>query len=330
MDNLANKYRPKSWAEVVGQPSIISILSRQVTMKIFKQAYLFVGKAGCGKTSVARIMANSLNNDCGDIIEIDAASNNGIDSIRALINDAQQSPIDCDYKVYVIDECHQLTRAAWDAALKLIEEPPTTAIFIFCTTNPNKIPETIMSRMQRFDFKAVDYTTIADRLEYICNEELDVVYERVALERLAIMANGCVRAAIQMLGQCLDSGNALNLDCVENTLGVVKYDYLMQISNSIINSDLVASLNVLNLIKSTSSNMLQVYDQILEFMVEYLIYIKTNNKNYSKIPNDICEKLVAHRNIEFMQARLLAFRPNANDDNSELLLKTILMEVCGN
>ena len=122
--------------------------------KLWHNAYLFCGPAGCGKTTAARIFANEINNGEGSPIEIDAASNNGVDNIRALITDAQQSAIDCEYKIYIIDEVHMLTTAAWNAALKLIEEPPLNTVFIFCTTNPEKIPDTYYLRVQRFDFFA--------------------------------------------------------------------------------------------------------------------------------------------------------------------------------
>ena len=329
MDNLANKYRPKSWAEIIGQQAVISVLSRQIATKTFKQSYLFVGRAGCGKTSVARIFGDTLNGEGSDIIEIDAASNNGINNIRALITDAQQSAIGCDYKVYVIDECHQLTRAAWDAALKLIEEPPESSIFIFCTTNPNKIPETIMSRVQRFDFKSVDFMTIADRLEYVCNEEANIQYDRAALERIALMSGGCVRAGVQMLGQCIDSGLAVNLDNVESVLGVVKYDYLIRLLACLANKDLESSLNVLNLIKSTNSELIQIYDQMLEFFVEYAILCNTKNSNCCTIPKDICEKLIINVNLsDNLVNRFLMFRQYIDNNNVELMLKNLFMEIC--
>ena len=170
--SLACKYRPKSFEECVGQPVVVSVLSRQIATKTFKSAYLFVGASGCGKTSVARIMASEINNRQSDPIEIDAASNNGIDNVRAIISDARQTSLDSDYKVYILDECHAFSNQAWQALLKLIEEPPYNTIFIFCTTNPDKIPDTIMTRVQRFDFNKISNKDIVDRLEFILNEEI--------------------------------------------------------------------------------------------------------------------------------------------------------------
>ncbi|MDO5305962.1 MAG: AAA family ATPase, partial [bacterium] len=193
--SLANITRPKSWNEVIGQPTVISILQRQVATKRWKNAYLFCGAHGCGKTTVARIFANAINDGSGFPIEIDGASNNGVDSIRAIINDAQQVSLECDFKVYIIDECHMITSAGWNAALKLIEEPPVGTVFIFCTTNPEKLPGTILSRVQRFDFKKVSSRDITNHLEYLLNEYAKCNYEKEALDVIASNADGHVRDA---------------------------------------------------------------------------------------------------------------------------------------
>ena len=164
---LATKYRPTTFDDVVGQDSTKIILQQQLETGEFKNAYLFVGSAGTGKTTCARIFADEINKHEGTPIELDAASNNGVDDVRNIIQQAKTKSLDSEYKVFIIDECHSLSNTAWQAFLKLIEEPPAKSIFIFCTTNPEKIPKTILSRVQRFDFKRISQDGIVDRLDYI-------------------------------------------------------------------------------------------------------------------------------------------------------------------
>ena len=150
-ESLAVKYRPRTFADLCGQSSVVKILTRQIETGEFKNAVLFNGASGCGKTTIARIIANMINNGVGEPIEIDAASNSSVDNVRQIIHDAQERSIDSKYKIYIIDECHSLSNQAWQAFLKCIEEPPKYTIFIFCTTDPQKIPETIKNRVQRLD-----------------------------------------------------------------------------------------------------------------------------------------------------------------------------------
>lgn len=326
---LALKFRPHSFAEVVGQPAIVSILSRQVFTKSWKNTYLFCGPHGCGKTTVARIMANEINHGQGEPIEIDGASNNGIDSIRALINDAQQSSIDCDYKIYVIDECQNLTKAAWDASLKLIEEPPLNAVFIFCTTNPDKIPGTIMSRVQRFDFKRVSKNVIADRLEFIMNEECHSNYQRAALERIAVQSNGHVRDAIQMLEKCLDVDSNVTLELVETTLGLVKYDVLIKSLEALFSKDLSTSITLFNNVKSTSADLCSFYDSLIDFAIDSAVYAQTRSITSTNIPKDFENSLISDVIFtSLLVDRLMTYRKYLNTSNAESMIKTVLIEMC--
>lgn len=169
--SLAVKWRPKDWEDLTEQEYIKIILQNQITTQTIKNAYLFCGPAGCGKTTSARIFANKINDNKGLPIEIDAASNNGVEQVRTIIEDAKFKPLDSNYKIYIMDECHMLSTGAWNAMLKLLEEPPKTTIFILCTTDPQKIPATILSRVQRFDFCKISQQGIIDRLEYILNQE---------------------------------------------------------------------------------------------------------------------------------------------------------------
>ena len=168
---LAVKYRPKTWDEVSEQSSTKIILQQQLESGEVKNAYLFCGPAGCGKTTCARIFANDINKGEGNPIELDAASNNGVDDVRNIIQQAKTKSINSEYKIFIIDECHALSNSAWQAMLKIIEEPPAKSIFIFCTTNPERIPKTILSRVQRYDFNRISTEGIVNRLKYILEQE---------------------------------------------------------------------------------------------------------------------------------------------------------------
>ena len=280
MEALAVKYRPKSFVEVVGQNTVISILSAQIENDTFKNSYLFVGPSGCGKTTVARMFANYVNNDEGEPIEINGASNNGVDNIRNIIVDSQQSAIDSKYKVYIIDECHQLTKAAWDASLKLIEEPPSNAIFIFCTTNSNKIPETIMTRVQRFDFKRISLDEISNRLEYILNEEFydDVKVETRALRLIAKRSNGLMRDAITMLDKCISYSKEITLENVEKVIGQTNIQTLFNITNSLFEGD-NKYIEYTNELITNNTNMLNVIDDFLQLALDMSLFKKMNDKS---------------------------------------------------
>ena len=165
---LAVKYRPKTFGDLTEQSAIKIILEQQIETKSFQHAYLFTGPSGCGKTTSARIFANRINDGKGNPIEIDAASNSGVDNIRNIIEDAKRKSLDSEYKVFIVDECHSLSSGSWQALLKLLEEPPKFTIFILCTTNPEKIPATIMSRVQRYQFNKISTIGIVKRLEEIC------------------------------------------------------------------------------------------------------------------------------------------------------------------
>lgn len=168
---LAVKYRPNNWNDVCEQYSVRIILQQQLETNSFQHAYLFCGSSGTGKTTCARIFADEINNHEGTPIELDAASNSGVEDVRNIIQQAKTKSLDSEYKVFIVDECHSLSNTAWQAFLKLIEEPPAKSIFIFCTTNPEKIPKTILSRVQRYTFNRISQDGIVTRLISILENE---------------------------------------------------------------------------------------------------------------------------------------------------------------
>lgn len=246
--DLAVQYRPREFKDVVGQEAITKILEAQIENNDIKHSYIFAGPSGDGKTTTARIFANELNDGKGGIIEIDGASNNGVDNIRDLRDSCQFKPIGSRYKVYIIDECHMLSIGAFNGLLKTLEEPPEHCVFILCTTDPQKIPATIISRCQRFDFRRISTELIADRLKYIVeNENITMTLNHTETEEdikailvdndvynyIARLSNGGMRRAITMLETCINYPGVLSVEVASNILGVASDDVVYELYKAV-------------------------------------------------------------------------------------------------
>lgn len=237
--NLATKYRPKKFNDIVCQDNVKIVLQNQIDTNEFKQAYLFCGSAGTGKTTSARIFANEINKGEGRIVEIDGASNNGVDNIRNLIDNCKMKSLDGTYKVFIIDEVHMLSIGAFNALLKILEEPPKGTIFILCTTDPQKIPATILSRVQRFDFKRIPTQRIMNRLTYIIEKENQTRTEQIeytdeALQYIAQLAEGGMRDAITKLDTVLGFTQNITPEAVIKCLGLTSTQFILEILDNII------------------------------------------------------------------------------------------------
>lgn len=237
--NLATKYRPKKFNDIVCQDNVKIVLQNQIDTNEFKQAYLFCGSAGTGKTTSARIFANEINKGEGRIVEIDGASNNGVDNIRNLIDNCKMKSLDGTYKVFIIDEVHMLSIGAFNALLKILEEPPKGTIFILCTTDPQKIPATILSRVQRFDFKRIPTQRIMNRLTYIIEKENQTRTEQIeytdeALQYIAQLAEGGMRDAITKLDTVLGFTQNITSEAVIKCLGLTSTQFILEILYNII------------------------------------------------------------------------------------------------
>lgn len=237
--NLATKYRPKKFNDIVCQDNVKIVLQNQIDTNEFKQAYLFCGSAGTGKTTSARIFANEINKGEGRIVEIDGASNNGVDNIRNLIDNCKMKSLDGTYKVFIIDEVHMLSIGAFNALLKILEEPPKGTIFILCTTDSQKIPATILSRVQRFDFKRIPTQRIMNRLTYIIEKENQTRTEQIeytdeALQYIAQLAEGGMRDAITKLDTVLGFTQNITSEAVIKCLGLTSTQFILEILDNII------------------------------------------------------------------------------------------------
>ena len=295
--SLYRKYRPSKFEDVVGQTVVIKILQNAIKNNKINHAYLFSGPRGTGKTSIAKIFSkavNCLNNDsdvCNkcevctknfdeliDIIEIDAASNNGVDEIREIRNSSKLLPTYLKYKVYIIDEVHMLSISAFNALLKTLEEPPQHVIFILATTEINKIPTTVLSRCQKFDFKKISEIDIYNRLKYILNEENKFISDNI-LKLISKISDGGLRDAINLLDQLL-SLNKEDIDEHElyNIIGDVSQDEIVKIFDYVVESNIKKVIDIINNYYENGININNVINK-LEYLVKDLL-IYNNTKNY--------------------------------------------------
>ena len=244
---LYRKYRPQTFNDIVGQNHIVSVLKNAIDKNQISHAYLFYGSRGTGKTSIAKIFANEVNGneiyqkENVDIIEIDAASNNGVDEVRDIKEAIKFLPTEGKYKVYIIDEVHMLTTAAFNALLKTLEEPPAHVIFILATTEIHKIPATILSRCQRFEFKNLSQEQLIDRLRYIAKEE-NLVIEDEAIEKIATLAKGGLRDAISILDQVSNYSEQITLDHILEVTSSISEDDILEFYKGLLQGDVTKSL----------------------------------------------------------------------------------------
>ena len=316
--SLAIKYRPKTFDDVVEQEAIKTILSEQIRTGTIKNAYLLCGSAGTGKTTCARIIADNVNDGQGTPIEMDAASNSSVDDVRNIIKQAQTKSLDSEYKVFIIDECHSLSNTAWQAFLKLLEEPPLKSIFIFCTTDPQKIPKTILSRVQRYDFQRISQQSIVDRLKtIIALEDEEILCEGGpdgairdwcsddALEYIAKIADGGMRDAITLMDKCLSYSNELTLENVVKALGIANYDVMFSLVDSLIEGKTSLVLEQIDSIHKSGVDMKQFMRQFTEFVLDICKYGLTCSFSIIRIPNTYATILKDYGEYEYDTCRKL-------------------------
>ncbi len=287
---LYRKYRPQTFDDVVGQEQIITLLESSITQKKISHAYLFCGGRGTGKTTVARIFARDIGCNGEDIIEIDAASNRGIDEIRELRDAVRTSPFSSPYKVYIVDEAHMLTKEAANALLKTLEEPPSHVIFILATTDPEKLPATIISRCQKIVFQVPSLATLAKRLVYVAESEGKVLAEDSAL-LIARHGKGSYRDALGVLEQVLTTGGkSITLPDVVLQLGTPDTVALINLLKAYCTKDEKGIAESLTLLQKKNGSALRTYDEFLELVRTGLLIrigeVTVENEELTKISKE--------------------------------------------
>lgn len=310
---LYRKWRPKTFSDVSGQEHITTTLLNELSTNRLNHAYLFTGSRGTGKTTCAKILAKAVNclhpvngNPCGeceickgidsgsmlDVTEMDAASNRKIDDIRQIIDEVQFKPSKCKYRVYIIDEVHMLTTEAFNALLKTLEEPPEHAIFILATTEVHKLPQTILSRCQRFDFHRIPPRAIADRLLYVANQEGVTLSDSAAL-LAASVADGALRDALSLLDRCIAISSDIDEDVVRSAAGLARKTYLFELANCVINKNTAKALEIVDRLYGESKDMARLCDELLSHFRTLMLIKSVKN------PRDI----VIMADDEFEQAQ---------------------------
>ncbi len=310
---LYRRFRPTNFEEMVGQEHITRTLKNQIIAGRVGHAYLFNGGRGTGKTSSAKILARAINclntkngepcNECEicksaisgsltDIVEMDAASNNSVEDIRQIREEVNFLPTKAKYRIYIIDEVHMLSTGAFNALLKTLEEPPEHVKFILATTEPQKLPATILSRCQRFDFKQISNEDIIKRLKIVC-EEMKIEISEGALKIISILAEGGMRDALSILERCLQDGETkIDEDKVKDLVGIPKITYINKIVNSIANKDVNEALNTIEEVTNDGKDIQNFLWEIIKYIKDILVYKSSKKLNlYSELELKNIEEL---------------------------------------
>ncbi len=323
---LYRKFRPSSFAEMVGQEHITKTLRNQIISNRVGHAYLLNGGRGTGKTSSAKILARAINclnpdegepcNECEickeslngsltDIVEMDAASNNSVEDIRGIREEVNFLPTKAKYRVYIIDEVHMLSTGAFNALLKTLEEPPSHVKFILATTEPQKLPATILSRCQRFDFKKISNDNIVKRLEIVCKES-NINIDKTGLNIIASLSEGAMRDALSILERCIQDGdNNISDDKIKELVGLPKIEYIHNICEGIIEQNVDKVINSCDEILNEGKDITNTLWELIKYIKDILVY-KTTNKvelyNETEVQNlkNVAENVTKEKLIDLI------------------------------
>ncbi len=323
---LYRKYRPSCFSEVVGQEHVTKTLMGELSMGKIFHAYLFTGTRGTGKTSCAKILAKAVNcenlnggDPCGecvsckniasgevmDIVEIDAASNNGVDDVRLLREQAVFTPASAKYRVYIIDEVHMLSKPAFNALLKTLEEPPAHVVFILATTEVQELPATILSRCQRFDFTRIDANVIKSRLLYVAqNEEINL--DENAASLIAALSDGCMRDALSLLDLCAGSGGEITEKTVEKACGMTGREHINQLVECIKNQNLGEALALIDKLYAASVDTKRLCNDLISHFRDLMIIKSVKDSGSLVVCSDVQNKTLVQQASEFSLQDIMA------------------------
>ena len=354
---LYRKWRPKTFADVVGQPHVTETLKNELVTGRIAHAYLFTGSRGTGKTTCAKIFAKAVNclnpiegNPCGeceicrgiedesimDVTEMDAASNRKIEDIRDLLEEIRYTPAQAKYRVFIVDEVHMLTTEAFNALLKTLEEPPSYVIFILATTEPHKLPATILSRCQRFDFHRVTPQAICDRLRYIAQQEGGDIDDEAGL-MIARLADGGMRDALSILDQAMGKSRQVNALTVCETVGMAGTGYINEIAGDIARRDPAALMKLISELYANSKDMVRLCDELISYFRSIMILCTVKDPEGLIVASEAeltelkqtAAQFTSERAIGILNLLQLSYEKMARGVNKRVEMETVLIRICG-
>lgn len=354
---LYRKWRPKTFADVVGQPHVTETLKNELVSGRIAHAYLFTGSRGTGKTTCAKIFSKAVNclhpvdgNPCGeceicrgiddesimDVTEMDAASNRKIEDIRDLLEEIRYTPAQAKYRVFIVDEVHMLTTEAFNALLKTLEEPPSYVIFILATTEPHKLPATILSRCQRFDFHRVTPKAICGRLKYIAQQEGGDIDDEAGL-MIARLADGGMRDALSILDQAMGKSKLVNALTVCETVGMAGTGYINELAGDIAKRDPAALMRLINELYANSKDMIRLCDELIGYFRSIMILCTVKDSDGLIVASEAeltelkqaASNFTSARAIEILNVLQSSYEKMARGVNKRVEMETALIKICG-
>lgn len=327
---LANKYRPKNFEDMCEQTVIVEMIKSICDSgNLSCRNFLFIGPAGCGKTTISRIIANKLNDGLGEPIEIDAASHSGVEAMREVITQARSYPVGCKWKVFIIDECHSLSNQAWQSLLKTLEEAPAKTIFLLCTTNPEKIPATILSRVQTFQLSKISLEGISNRLKYVLDCEISegnpYTYTDDAVIYIAKLAQGGMRDGLTLLDKALSYSNDITIENLQNALNLPNYDDYFDLLSAYAAKDNQKIATIINSVYNSGVNFVKWFEGFHQAVINVFKFIYLQDINATMIPSIYLDKMSRY-NIRH-SAVCLKLANKLMDMNHELKSTQYLQEV---
>ena len=296
MASLAQKYRPRKFEDMTEQSLVVSLVKTMCESDTLpNRSFLFIGPAGTGKTTLSKIIARELNDNKGEPIELDAASHGSTEEIRQIVSQASQFPIGMKYKIFIIDECHSLSNTAWQVLLLPIESQIAKTIWIFCTTNPEKIPATILSRVQTFKLSKISTKGIQNRLKYVIDQEnkegQEITYSEDALNYIARLSNGGMRDSLTNLDRCLAFSKNVTIENVTEALDLPDYDTYFALLNSLVKKDNEHITNIVDTVYNSGTNFVKWFEGFHSFLCNIIKYIYMKDIGATMIPSQYSEKL---------------------------------------